>query len=127
MNQKEKDILKLSEDFKDTLENELYSKQMEDRKIAMKDIKYVGEAIWQDKINGKPISDKVFLVDIEIKEIDKEGKERTTEQKRCYLGDKCIGGTIGDATILFNTLFENSEPYKIKAVNDIKQIFKINK
>lgn len=122
MNQKEKDILKLSEDFKDTLENELYSQQMEDRKIAIKDIKYVGEAISQDKINGKPISDKVFLVDIEIKEIDEEGKERITEQKRCYLGNRCIGGTIGDGSILYNTLFENSEPDKIQAVNELLEM-----
>ena len=119
MNQKEKEILKIEESFKDTIENDLYKNNTQNKKVEIKDIKYVGEARWQDKINGKIISDKVFLVDIEIKEIDEEGKERITEQKSCYLGDKCIGGTIGDGQILFKSTFENSEPDKMQAVNDL--------
>ncbi len=119
MNQKEKEILKIEESFKDTIENDLYKNNTQNKKIEIKDIKYVGEATWQDKVNGKPISDKVFIVDIEIKEIDEEGKERITEQKSCYLGDKCIGGTIGDGEILFKSTFENSEPDKMQAVNEL--------
>ena len=119
MNQKEKEILKIEESFKDTIENDLYKNNTQNKKIEIKDIKYVGEATWKDKINGKPISDKVFLVNIEIKEIDEEGKERITQQKSCYLGDKCIGGTIGNSQMLFNSTFANSEPDKIKAVNDL--------
>ena len=119
MNQKEKEILKNEESFKDTIENELNKNNTQNKKIEIKDIKYAGEATWQDKVNGKSISDKVFLVDIEIKEIDEEGKERITEQKSCYLGDKCIGGTIGNSQMLFNSIFANSEPDKIKAVNDL--------
>ncbi len=119
MNQKEKEVLKIEESFKDTIENELTQKQTENKKIEIKDIKYVGEVIWQDKINGKPIPENFFIVDIGIKEIDEEGKERTTEQKSYYLGDKCIGGTIGDGEILFNPTFENSEPDKMQAINDL--------
>ncbi len=119
MNQKERNILKISEDFKDTLENEVYTHQTENKKVIISDIKYVGEAIWQDKINGKSLSDKVFLVDIQIKEMDEEGKERITDQKRCYLGDKCIGGTIGDEPIVYDAKFENSESDKINAVNEL--------
>lgn len=119
MNQKEKEVLKIEESFKDTIENDINEKNTQNKKIEIKDIKYIGEATWQDKVNGKQISDKVFLVDIEIKEIDEEGKERTTEQERCYLGDKCIGGTIGDGQMLYNSIFENSEPDKIKAVNEL--------
>ena len=76
MNQQEKEILKIEESFKDTIENDLYKNNTQNKKVEIKDIKYVGEAIWQDKINGKSISDKVFLVDIEIREIDEEGKEK---------------------------------------------------
>lgn len=119
MNQKEKEILKIEESFKDTIENDLYKNNTQNKKIEIKDIKYVGEATWQDKVNGKSISDKVFIVDIEIKEIDEEGKERITEQKSCYLGDKCIGGTIGDGQMLFKSTFENSEPDKMQAVNEL--------
>ena len=119
MNQKEKEILKIEESFKDTIENDLYKNNTQNKKIEIKDIKYVGKATWQDKVNGKPISDKVFIVDIEIKEIDEEGKERITEQKSCYLGDKCIGGTIGDGEMLFKSTFENSEPDKMQAVNEL--------
>lgn len=119
MNQKEKEVLKIEESFKDTIENDINEKNTQNKKIEIKDIRYIGEATWQDKVSGKPISDKVFLVDIEIKEIDEEGKERITEQERCYLGDKCIGGTIGDGQMLYNSIFENSEPDKIKAVNEL--------
>ena len=119
MNQKEKEILKIEESFKDTIENDLYKNNTQNKKIEIKDIKYVGEATWQDKVNGKSISDKVFIVDIEIKEIDEEEKERITEQKSCYLGDKCIGGTIGDGQMLFKSTFENFEPDKMQAVNEL--------
>lgn len=119
MNQKEKEILKIEESFKDTIENDLYKNNTQNKKVEIKDIKYVGEATWQDKVNGKPISDKVFIVDIEIKEIDEEGKERITEQKSCYLGNKCIGGTIGDGEMLFKSTFENSEPDKMQAINEL--------
>lgn len=119
MNQKEKEVLKIEESFKDTIENELAQNQTKNKKIEVKDIKYVGQATWKDKINEKPISESVFIVDIEIIEIDEEAKERKTQQKKYYLGDKCIGGTIGDEPILFNTTFENSEPDKMKAINDL--------
>ena len=119
MREKEIEILKLEESFKDIIENDINKNKVPNKIMKIKDIKYIGEANWQDKINGELNSDKVFLVDIEIKEIDKEGNERITEQERCYLGDKCIGGTIGDEPILFNSLFENSEPDKMQAVNEL--------
>lgn len=119
MNQREKEILKLEEDLKDTLENELVKSKTENKEISIKDIKFVGQASWQDKINGKSISESLFIVEKEIKEVDKEGKERITEQKNYYLGDKCIGGTIGDNEIAYNSSFKNSEPDKMQAVNEL--------
>lgn len=119
MNQKEKEILRLEENFKDTLENELTKRKVENKETKISDVKLVGEATWQDKINGKPISENVFIVDIEIKEIDGEGKERITEQKSYYLGKECIGGTLGDNELVYNQIIANSEPDKIKAVNEL--------
>ena len=119
MEKKEKEILKIEESFKDTLENELKNNSTQNKKIEIKDIKYVGKATWQDKINGKPIFEKVLLVNIQIKEIDAEGKERVTEQESCYLGDECIGGAIGNNQMIFKPTFANSEPDKMKAVNDL--------
>ena len=119
MNKKEREVLIIEEDFKDTLENDLVKQKTDNKEIEVKDIKYVGEATWQDKINKKPISEKVFLVEIEIKEIDEDGKERITEQERCYLGNKCIGGTIGDNEIVYNEIMENSETDKIRAVKEL--------
>lgn len=119
MNIKEKEVLKIEEDFKDTLENDLLKQKTDNKEIEIKDIKYVGEAAWQDKINGNLISDNVFLVDVKIREIDENGKERITEQEKCYLGNKCIGGTIGDNEIVYNGIMENSEPDKIKEVKEL--------
>lgn len=119
MIKKEKEILKIEEDFKDTLENELAKNQTENKKTQIKDVKLVGEATWQDKINGKDISEKVFIVEKEIIEIDENGKERTTSQESYYLGNKCIAGKIGDNEILYSANFKNSEPDKLKAINDL--------
>lgn len=119
MNIKEKEVLKIEEDFKDTLENETATQKIENKEVKIKDIKFVGKATWKDKVNGNLISDNVFFVDVEIKEIDENGKERITEQEKCYLGNKCIGGTIGDNEIVYNGIMENSEPDKIKAVKEL--------
>lgn len=119
MNQEEKEILKIEENFRDTIENEIYKNNTQNKKIEIKDITYIGKGTWQDKINGKAISDKVFLVDIEIKEKDEKGKERIVQQENCYLGEKCVGATIGDSQMIFNSTFENSEPDKIQAINEL--------
>ena len=89
MNQKEREILKLEESFRDTIENDILNQNTENKKTQIKDIKLVGQATWKDKINGKDISDNVFIVEKQIIEIDENGKERKTEQKNYYLGDKC--------------------------------------
>lgn len=120
MNQKEIEILKLEENFRDTLENELVENQKQNKNVEIKDIKLIGQAEWKDKINGKTISENVFVVEKKIKEIDNNGEERITEQVLYYLGDKCIGGkSILDNEILFKESFVNSEPDKIKAINEL--------
>lgn len=119
MNQKEIEILKLEENFKDTLENELTKRKTENKEMRITDVRLVGEATWKDKINGKDILENVFIVDIEIKEIDEEGKERITEQKSYYLGKDCIGGTLGNNELIYNQMIANSEPDKMQAVNEL--------
>lgn len=119
MKQQEIEILKYEEDFKDTIENEIYKKNMEKKKTRVVDINYVGEITYKDKINGKNLQDKFFIVNIEINEKDENGKERITVQKICYLGNKCIGGTIGEGQIVFGTIFENSESDKMQLVNQL--------
>ena len=44
MNQKERNILKLEESFRDTIENDILKQQTENKKIKIKDIKLVGSA-----------------------------------------------------------------------------------
>lgn len=119
MDKKEREILKIEEDFKDTIENELAKYQKENRNIKIKDIKFVGQINWKDNINGKSIYENVFIIEKEIKEIDKNGKERIIEQENYYLGDKCVGGTIGDNEIAYNEMFKNSEPNKMEAINKL--------
>lgn len=119
MNQRKKEILKLEEDFRDTLENDLVKQQKDNKKIEIKDIKYVGEAIWQDKINGKDLSENVFVVEKKIKDIEKNGNERIVESKNYYLGDRCIAGSMLDDELIYSESFKNSEPHKMEAVNDL--------
>ena len=53
MNQKERKILKLEESFRDIIENDILKQQTENKKIKIKDIKFVGSAEWKDKIYEK--------------------------------------------------------------------------
>lgn len=119
MEQKEKNILKLEEDFKDTLENDLIMEQTANKKVKIKDIKLVGQITWEDKINGKPLSEKVFIVEKEIMEVDENGNERRTGLRNYYLGNKCIAGDLGNNEPVYSESFMNSEPDKMKAVNDL--------
>ena len=41
MNKKEKEILNIEQSFKDTLENEIAEQNTENKKVEIKDIKYV--------------------------------------------------------------------------------------
>lgn len=119
MNQREIDILMLEENFRDKLENDLVSKQMPNKRVSIIDIKLVGNVNWKDKVSGKLVSENVFIVEKEIIEIDEDGNERKTLQDSCYLGDKCIGGRIGDGEIIYNPSFEISEPDKIIALKEL--------
>ena len=119
MNQKEKETLKLEESFKDTIENDILKQNTENKKIKIKDIKLLGQVTWKDKINGKDLSDNVFIVEKEIIETDQNKKERITEQKSYYLGNRCIAGTLGKDEIIYNKTFANSEPDKQKAINEL--------
>ncbi len=119
MNQKEKEVLKNEESFKDTIENELLKNQTENKKVQIKDIKLVGEAVWKDKVNGKDIKQNLFIVEKEIFETDENGKERLTEQKSYYLGNECIGGALENNQIIYKNTFENSEIDKMVAINEL--------
>lgn len=119
MTQREIDILKIEEDFKDTIENSIVENNSEKKELKIKDVKFIGEITWNDKINKRLLSDYVFLVDVEIYEIDINGEKRVTELEYCYLGNKIIGGTLGNNPMLYNKNFEMSEPYKLEAVKEI--------
>ena len=119
MNQKERKILKLEESFRDIIENDILKQQTENKKIKIKDIKFVGSAEWKDKINGQERADVVFIVEKEIIEKSEDGKERVTEQKSYYLGDKCVAGELGNGEILYGETFATSEPDKMEAIKDL--------
>ena len=119
MNQKERKILKLEESFRDIIEKTTLEQQTENKKIKIKDVKFVGQATWKDKINEKDLLDNVFIVEKEIIEKNEDGKERSTEQKNYYLGDKCVAGELGNGEILYGETFAISETDKMEAINDL--------
>ena len=119
MNQKEIEVLKIEESFRDIIENDIKEKQTENKMNEIKDIKLVGQVTWRDKVNGKDISDNVFIVEKEIIEIDESGKKRITKQKNFYIGNKCIAASLGDDGLVYNKTFAISEPDKIKAIKDL--------
>ena len=119
MDQRKKEILKIEEDFKDTLENDLNN--TDTKKIKIKDIKFVGDATWKDKVNGKETSEKIFIVEKESVEINDMGKEEKKLITNIYLGKRCIGGTLGNGEIIYSDMFKNSEIDKYNAINELFQ------
>ena len=81
MNQKEREILKLEESFRDIIENDILKQQTENKKIKIKDIKFVGSAEWKDKINGQERADVVFIVEKEIIKMTLPDKPTSKNQK----------------------------------------------
>ena len=120
MREIDKEILKIELDFKDTLNNEIaQSKQSE---TEIKDIIYVGDIEWKDRINGNNLSEKLFIVKKEITLKNEKGEE--VEKKTVnnyYLGDKCIGGFMDVKSPIFNQYIETAEPEKIKKVKELLQ------
>lgn len=119
MNKKEKEILKIEQDFRDTLENQLAKNQSENRKVRIKDVKPVGVATWIDKINGEERKENVFQVEKEIIEIDEEGETRTSYQINYYLGNEPIAAVIGPGEIAYESKFQNFEVDKMQAVKEL--------
>lgn len=119
MNEKEKNILQIEENFKDIIENDLIKENdnKERVKIVIKDIYYPGEAIWTDKINGKKISEKVFIVEFEeVQEMQGQEKKQDTKTfRRYYLGEKCVAADIGDGRPYYKSI----EQDKINAINKL--------
>lgn len=119
MNKKEKGILKIEQDFRDTLENQLAKNQEQNRRIKIKDIKPVGVATWTDKVNGEERKENVFQVEKEITEIDEEGETRISYQINYYLGDEPIAALIGPEEIAYESKFQAFEVDKMQAVKSL--------
>lgn len=109
MNQQKRQILKLEQDFRDTLENDLLKQQTSNKKIKVIDIKFVGQLS----------AENVFIVEKEIIELDENRNERMTNLTNYYLGDKCIAGKIGNSELIYSESFKETEPEKMKSVNEL--------
>jgi len=119
MTRKEREILKLEENFKDIVEKDVAERQESNTEIIIKDIKMVGQINYNDKINSQKLTGNVFIVEKQIAEIDKFGGKRITEQKTYYLNDKCIGGDLGNGEIVYKQSFLMSEPEKLNSIKDL--------
>ena len=73
---------------------------------------YIGEVTWNDKINGKPLSSKLFAVRKEIETKNKYDVEKKREMYEYYLDDKYIGAGIDIRMPQLEERFKISEPEK---------------
>lgn len=118
MREIERKILDIELDFKDTLEND--RKQAHNMETQIKDVIYVGDAKWTDRLNGKMVQDKLFIVTKNVLIKNEKGQViDKKEVKNYYLGDKCIGGFMDVKNPIFNEYFENSEPQKVDAIKNL--------
>ncbi len=112
MKELSKTILDIERDIRDTLENDYKSQSTENKRINFKDVMYVGEVTWNDKINGKPLSSKLFAVRKEIETQNKYDVEKKREMYEYYLDDKYIGAGIDIRMPQLEERFKISEPEK---------------
>ena len=119
MNKKERNILKMEQDFRDTLENKLAENQEVNKRVRIKDIKPIGTITWKDKINGKDRTENVFEVEKEIVEINEDRTLRTSYQINYYLGDEPIAALIGPNELAFDSKFEKFELDKLEEFKEL--------
>lgn len=118
MNKKQMKILKLQEDFRDTLENE-FVKIKQNTEIKILDVKLVGQLGCENKTNGQGLQDCLFEVEREVIEEGTDGKTNKKVVINYYLGSDCIAGALETKKPIYSSRFENLEPEKLKAVNDL--------
>lgn len=123
MNKKERTILKVEQDFRDTLENQFAEQLLENKeynkRIKIKNIRPVGVATWDDKVNGNQIKENVFEVSQETQEINEDGSLRTSSQINYYLGNEPIALAMGPGEIVFESKFQSFERDKFEAVKSL--------
>ena len=119
MNKKELEILKIEEDFRDTLENESAKNQKENIKIKILDIKFIGKVSWKDKINGKGLEEPLFEVEKEIEERNPDGTVSTKRIINYYLNDKCIAAALEEENPIYSDKFQQFELDKLNGVKEL--------
>ena len=116
MKELSKTILDIERDIRDTLENDYKEKSTENKKIEFEDVIYIGEVTWNDRINGKPLSSKLFAVRKEITTRNKKGEEQKREMYEYYLDKKYVGAGINIRMPQLEERFKISEPEKAKQI-----------
>lgn len=119
MTEKEKEILKVEEGFKENIEKDLEKENTENQKLEIVDIKFVGNVIWKDKINGKEVFEKLFIVDLKKTEITDQKTKREVNLSRYYLGNNCIAADLGNNIPEFSQNFAIAEKHKLDAVKEL--------
>ena len=120
MELKERKMLEELRDFRNSLEKDFKKQETQNKKTEIKDIIYLGDAKWKDKINGNELSEKLYIVEKEVIFIGEDGKKEVKDISNYYLGDKCVGGFLGDSgEPIFNEIIKLSEPEKIKSMEDL--------
>lgn len=118
MNQKERKILQLEENFENIIKEKLLEEQTETKKILIKDIKLVGN-IEKDEASKETAPQYLFIVEKYIVEMDENGKKISDyTQRSYYLEDECVAAD-GNGQIIYSKDFEESKPDKAKAVRDL--------
>lgn len=117
MNRRQMEVLKLQEDFRDTLENELLKNQKQNIKVKILDIKLVGQVGDKDKTNRQDLQEYLFEIEKEVLEEGTDGKIDKKVVMNYYLGKDCIAGALETKKPIYSNRFENLEPEKLDAVN----------
>ncbi len=119
MNREKNELLQEELKFRDDLNNQFKQKETPDKSSYVKDIIFVGDVKWNDKVNGNELSEKLYIVRINKVTRDENGELQVDTINNYYLGDKCIGGYIDDKDPQFYKVFEYSEPDKVAQIKNL--------
>ena len=119
MNKEKNELLQEELNIRDNFNYRFRNEATAEKMSYVKDVIFVGDVTWKDKVNGKDLSEKLYIIRIDKISRDADGKETVETINNYYLGDRCIGGYIDNDNPQFNELFERAEPDKFAQIKNL--------
>lgn len=107
------EILEKLREYEDSISIDI-NKTEQNSETELKDVIYLGEVTWKDKVNNEERSESLYIVKKEIIDINKDEKEEIKKVNNYYLGNKCIGAYLEEGKPYFTSTIEEDKLQAVK-------------